>query len=84
MRRLSIEISPEQHQQIKTMAALQGMSIKDLVLKRLFSNSDEEDRDWDEFMSFLKGRIDHAVTSPASTKTLDDIAQDIIRRKSVS
>ena len=34
MPRLSIDISPEDHQQLKAMAALNGQSIKDYVLSR--------------------------------------------------
>ena len=34
MPRLSIEISEKQHQRLKVMAALNGKSIKDLVLSR--------------------------------------------------
>jgi len=34
MPRLSIDISPQDHQQIKAMAALKGQSIKDYVLSR--------------------------------------------------
>ncbi|MFC3228391.1 antitoxin [Marinibaculum pumilum] len=34
MPRLSIDISPQQHQQLKAMAALKGQSIKDYVLGR--------------------------------------------------
>lgn len=34
MPRLSIDISPQDHQQLKVMAALKGQSIKDYVLSR--------------------------------------------------
>ena len=34
MPRLSIDISPQDHQQLKAMAALKGQSIKDYVLSR--------------------------------------------------
>lgn len=45
MSRLSIEISKEQHQQIKAIAAMRGMTIKDLILDRVIvqkSNNDQE------------------------------------------
>jgi uncharacterized protein (DUF1778 family) len=35
MRRLSIEITLEQHQKLKAIAALRGKSIKDYVLERV-------------------------------------------------
>ena len=34
MPRLSIDISPQDHQQLKAMAAIKGQSIKDYVLSR--------------------------------------------------
>ena len=82
MSRLSIEITPKEHQQIKAMAALQGKTIKDLVMERLFSKPSDDDTDWLEFTAFLKDRIDKAMTSPPSPMSLDDIAQDVIQRKS--
>ena len=36
MSRLSIEVTPEQHQKIKALAALHGKSIKDFILNKLF------------------------------------------------
>lgn len=36
MSRLSIELTPEQHRAIKTLAALEGMKMKDFVLAKLF------------------------------------------------
>jgi uncharacterized protein (DUF1778 family) len=38
MPRLSIDISPQDHQQLKAMAALKGQSIKDYVLSRALVN----------------------------------------------
>lgn len=34
--RLSIEVTQEQHQQLKAIAALRGQSIKDFVLEKVF------------------------------------------------
>lgn len=34
MSRLSIEIAPEQHRQIKTLATFEGLSIKEFILSR--------------------------------------------------
>lgn len=38
MGRLSIEISKQQHQQIKAVAALRGMSMKDYILQAALSS----------------------------------------------
>ena len=37
MSRLSIEVTPEQHNAIKAMALLDGINIKEYVIKRIFN-----------------------------------------------
>lgn len=37
MSRLSIELTPEQHNAIKAMALLEGMNMKELVIDRIFN-----------------------------------------------
>ena len=39
MPRLSIDITPEEHQKLKAIAALKGESIKDYVLKRTLDDA---------------------------------------------
>ncbi len=41
MPRLSIDISPEQHQKLKAIAALKGQSIKEYVLEQSLSDAPE-------------------------------------------
>lgn len=43
MSRLSIEIPEHQHQQIKAMAAMGGMSIKDYILTKTLPSAAEEE-----------------------------------------
>lgn len=40
MSRLSIEIDPEQHRQIKTLATFEGMTIKEFILSRTLPDSE--------------------------------------------
>ena len=40
MSRLSIEIEPEQHRQIKTLATFEGMSMKDFILSKVLSKGE--------------------------------------------
>lgn len=42
MRRLSIDISPQQHQRLKAAAALRGKSIKEYVLERSLPDAVEK------------------------------------------
>ena len=41
MPRLSIDITSEEHQKLKAIAALKGQSIKDYVLKRTLGDAPE-------------------------------------------
>lgn len=73
MSRLSIEISSEQHQKIKALAALQGKSIKDLILDQFINpNAVDEQRDWDKLEELLLFRIENAQVSPKSLKEITD------------
>ncbi len=74
--RLSIEISPEQHQRLKASAALQGQSIKDYVLDRTLPNSDEQAA-LQELEGFLKPRIEAANRGEFSSKSVDDIFDEV-------
>ena len=79
MSRLSIELSQEQHQQIKALAALQGKSIKDFVLSKLFQkNSKDEDMAMAELETLLLSRIQQAKTTPVSSMTIQQITDDAL------
>ncbi len=74
--RLSIEISPEEHQQLKAAAALQGKSIKDYVLERTLPDSQEKAA-LQKLESFLKPRIDAAMSGERSSLSVDDIFDEV-------
>jgi len=79
--RLSIEITPEQHQHLKAAAALKGESIKDYVLKRTLPDI-EGLKALDELESFLKPRIDAARNGNVSAKSVDDIFDQVLSNES--
>jgi hypothetical protein len=79
--RLSIEITPDQHQRLKAAAALQGQSIKDYVLKRTLPNSDEQAA-LQELEAFLRPRIEAANIGQFSSKSVDDIFDEVLEEKS--
>jgi len=82
MSRLSIEVSSEQHQKIKALAALQGKSIKDFILDKVFSANDgDEKAAWSELEAFLISRIEQAKDSPKSPKGFQQITDEILRKK---
>lgn len=80
MSRLSIEISSEQHQKIKALAALQGKSIKDYILNELFSAENEQEQAaLSELEKLLLTRIEQAENSPVSSKTIQQITDGVLR-----
>ncbi len=74
--RLSIEISPEEHQRLKAAAALQGKSIKDYVLERTLPDSQEKAA-LQKLESFLKPRIDAAMNGERSALSVDEIFEEV-------
>lgn len=77
MSRLVIDVSGEQHQQIKSMAAIHGKSIKEFVLERIF-NHDEQDA-WNELKSILLSRIEAAESGEISDKSFKQITEETLK-----
>ncbi|KZY38057.1 hypothetical protein A3731_27590 [Roseovarius sp. HI0049] len=81
MPRLSIDITPEEHQKLKAIAALKGESIKDYVLKRTLGDAPALD-DMSEaeavfaLTDFLSPRIEQARRGEFSTKSMTDIRRE--------
>ena len=79
--RLSIEVTPEQHQRLKAISALQGRSIKDYVLERVFqslpeSHSADTDEALRQLETFLKPRLDAAERGEIVNKSVLDIFEE--------
>ena len=60
MSRLTIEITEQQHQSIKALAAIQGKSIKEYAIQRLLPLNADEENAMQELEEFLKPRIEAA------------------------
>jgi hypothetical protein len=79
MGRLSIEIPEHQHQQIKAMAALRGVSIKEYILERTLaplpsgSVSPDEAAALAQLEALLAPRIAAAGRGEFSVGTMDEI-----------
>ena len=70
MQRISIDVTPEQHQRLKAMAALQGKSIKAFVLDSTIGTQSD---DVDELEALLDRRLKRARTESGSTRTVEAI-----------
>lgn len=78
MPRLSIDITPEEHQKLKAIAALKGQSIKDFVLQRTLSEAPilqdmDEGEALEALSDFLKPRVEQARRGELSTKSVENI-----------
>jgi hypothetical protein len=63
MNRLTIEIEPEQHRQIKTLATFAGMTIKEFILAKILGTPRGKDQDGNDTTARL-------LSSPANAKRL--------------
>ncbi|HRW52210.1 MAG TPA: antitoxin [Phycisphaerae bacterium] len=82
MSRISIDVTPEEHQKLKALAALQGKSIKEFVLESTLGvhGSEAADRDLAELESILDERIQEARTGAVSCRTVGEIFQEVYKR----
>lgn len=78
--RLSIEITPEQHQKLKASAALQGQSIKDYVLERTLPDA-EEQAALKALEDFLEPRVEAALRGEWSNQTVDEIVAEALQEE---
>ena len=81
MSRIIVDVSGEQHQVIKALAATEGKSIKEYVLERILPPTEggDEQAAWDELKSLLESRIESAKKHGASTASIADITEQKLR-----
>jgi hypothetical protein len=88
MPRLSIDISPEDHQKLKAIAALKGQSIKDYVLGRALGDTPalddmSEDQAFMALANVLEPRVEQARRGELSGKSLDEIRREERKRAGI-
>ena len=81
MTRLSIELTEQQHQQIKASAALQGKSLKDYAVERLLPMTADEEKAMTELKAMLNDRIEGSLRGEVSTKTVEQIFEEVLREE---
>ena len=80
MSRLTIDISDEQHQSLKIMAALQGKTIRQFALERLFPADTSDDAAWQELKSLLTARIQASQAGKMSSKSVAQVLGEELDR----
>jgi len=78
--RLSIEVSPEQHQQLKAVAALSGKSIKAYVLERVLPGMPlvDDSEAMRQLEAFMEPRI-QAAQGAVVEKTVEQMFEEAHR-----
>lgn len=76
MSRLTIDVTDQQHQSLKAMAALQGKTIKQYTLERLFSGNADVDLAWQELKALLTVRINEGLSGKVSAKSIGEILNE--------
>ncbi|HEY3855199.1 MAG TPA: antitoxin [Verrucomicrobiae bacterium] len=81
MSRISIDVTPDEHQKLKDMAALQGKSIKDYVIERTLGaeGNAEQEAALAELESILDARIRGTKRGAISKRTVAAIFKDARR-----
>ncbi|WP_176056397.1 antitoxin [Brucella intermedia] len=74
MRLLTIDITDQQHQSLKVLAALQGKTIKQYALERLFPG--DADQAWHELKTLLGNRINEGLAGNISTRNVSQILDE--------
>ena len=78
--RLSIDITPEQHQRLKAVAALQGKSMKDYVLNRVLADIPADDAEaLRQLEAFLEPLI-KAAQGQTLDKSVTEIFKDAVQK----
>ncbi len=82
MSRISIDVTPEEHQKLKALAALKGRSIKDYVIERTLGMERDmsEEAALKELEVLLDGRIRAAEAGAVSRRTVGEIFKDATRK----
>ncbi|EGF92626.1 plasmid stabilization protein [Asticcacaulis biprosthecium C19] len=76
MSRLTIDMTDQQHQSLKALAALQGKTIKQYALERLLPAVGDDAQAWTDLKDFLTRRIEQGLTGDLATQSFDQIVEE--------
>lgn len=76
MSRLSIDMTDQQHQSLKALAALQGKSIRQYAIERLFPAAADDDAAWRDLKTLLERRVSDALAGRLSAKSVDEVVDE--------
>ena len=77
--RLSIELTPEQHQLLKVSATLEGKSLKAYVLERVLGNASEQEQSVAALEAFLKTRLQSGRAGSRASSNVDELVNQVLK-----
>ncbi|MFZ4381731.1 MAG: antitoxin [Sandarakinorhabdus sp.] len=80
MSRLSIDLSDQQHNSLKALAALEGKSIRQFALERLFPDAGSDAPALAELKAVIDQRIAAGLGGAVSTSSFADIIAEELDR----
>ncbi len=80
MSRLTIDMTEQQHQSLKALAALQGKTIRQYAIERLFPGDENADLAWSELQTLLKTRVEKGLAGKVTSKSVAYILTEEIAR----
>ncbi|MBA4165450.1 MAG: antitoxin [Erythrobacter sp.] len=80
MSRLTIDITDQQHQSLKALAAIQGKTIKQYTIERLFPADAGDNAAWLELKTLLGQRIDAGLSAESSARGIDTILDEELNK----
>ena len=81
MSRLTIDVTEQQHQTLKAMAALEGKTIKQYALERLLPVNQSEEQALQALKNLLAERIAEAERGELVEGSISDIASKLLREQ---
>ncbi|GCE84203.1 MULTISPECIES: antitoxin [Komagataeibacter] len=81
MSRLTIDMTDQQHQSLKALAALQGKTIKQYALERLLPDNLDTDHAWQELKNLLRARVQEGLDGKVSSKSISAILGEELDEK---
>ena len=76
MSRLTIDVTEQQHQTLKAMAALEGKSIEQYAIERLFPS--DEEPELRQLKALLLDRVAEAERGELDERSIAEIAEETI------
>ncbi|MBZ2190272.1 antitoxin [Alcanivorax sp. JB21] len=82
MSRLTIDVTEQQHQTPKALAALEGKALKQYAIERLFSADSTGDQALSELKALLSERLSEARRGELSQGSISELAEQTLQAES--